>query len=33
MSSISDSIGGVRETLVNSDVNFQNNKHYLIIGK
>jgi hypothetical protein len=33
MSSISDSIGGLRETLVNSDVNYQYNKHYLIIGK
>ncbi len=33
MSSISDSIGGLRETLVNSDLNYEYNKHYLIIGK
>lgn len=33
MSSISDSNGGFRETLVNSDFSFTHNKQYLIIGK
>lgn len=33
MSSISDSSGGLRETLINCDVNYELKKHYLIIGK